>query len=307
MTTLKPKIVILCGPTASGKSALGIALALRFEAEIVNADSMQVYRGLDIGTAKPGAEERGLVRHHLLDLVAPDELFNAALYRKAAMPVIAEIGSRGKVPLLIGGTGLYIKTLLGGLLPCAPINPDLRQTLQQECREHGPEILYERLKALDPQAALKIHCRDRIRIIRALEIIQSSGRLFSAQVAEHHFQENPFQALKVGLHLEREELYQRINQRCLHMIETGLLAETKALLEHGYRPDLKSLKSIGYRHMIQYLRGDYSWDRAIFDFQADTRRYAKRQITWFRADSEMIWFHPAQKDAISETIHDFLS
>jgi len=306
MNTDKPKVIVLCGPTASGKSNLGIELAIRFTAEIINADSMQVYRGLDIGTAKPGPDERRLVAHHLLDLVDPDEPFNAAIFRQKALPIIKEIGSKNKTPLLVGGTGLYIKTLLGGLLVCPPLDPELRNSLQQECSEHGSAALHERLQTLDPRAAEKIHPQDRVRIIRALEIIQLTGALFSTQVKEHHFQDSPFQYLKIYLHLDREQLYRRINQRCLEMIEKGLLQETRGLLEKGYSPELKSLKSIGYRHMIRYLQGRSSWDQAVLDFQADTRRYAKRQITWFRADPEVVRFNPEQKVAISDAINEFL-
>jgi tRNA dimethylallyltransferase len=302
----KQKIVVLAGPTAVGKSALGIELAQLFKAEILNADSMQVYRGLDIGTAKPGPAERQVVPHHLLDLVNPDEEFNAALYRQMAVPLIAAIGARGKVPLLVGGTGLYIKTLIGGLLACPPLDPDLRRSLQQECRERGSAALYERLKILDPQAADKIHPQDKIRIMRALEIIKLTGSRFSAQVKGHGFKDSPFQSLKICLHLDRDQLYQRINQRCLAMIDKGLLAETKALLAKGYSSELKPLKSIGYRHMIQYLHGNSLWDQVIQNFQADTRRYAKRQMTWFRADPEVVWFDSEQKEKILETIKKFL-
>ncbi|RPI75405.1 MAG: tRNA (adenosine(37)-N6)-dimethylallyltransferase MiaA [Desulfobacteraceae bacterium] len=307
MNTDKPKVIVLCGPTASGKSSLGIELAVRFSTEIVNADSMQVYRGLDIGTAKPAQEERRLVPHHLLDLVDPDEPFNAAIFRQTALPVIAEINSRAKVPLLVGGTGLYIKTLLGGLMACPPLNLELRNSLQQDCREHGSAALHERLQTLDPRAAENIHPRDSVRIIRALEIIQLTGVPFSTQTQAHHFQESPFHYLKIYLDLDRAQLYQRINQRCLDMITKGLLQETQGLLEKGYSPALKSLKSIGYRHMIQYLQNRSSWDQAILDFQADTRRYAKRQITWFRADPEVVRRHPEQKNAIFNLMQEFLS
>lgn len=307
MNTDKPKVIVLCGPTASGKSSLGIELAVRFSAEIVNVDSMQVYRGLDIGTAKPAADERRLIPHHLLDLVDPHEPFNAAIFRQNALPVIAEISSRAKVPLLVGGTGLYIKTLLGGLMACPPLNRELRNSLQQDCREHGSVALHERLQILDPRAAGNIHPRDQVRIIRALEIIQLTGVPFSTQVQAHHFQESPFHYLKIYLDLDRTQLYQRINQRCLDMAAKGLLQETQGLLEKGYSPALKSLKSIGYRHMIQYLQNRSSWDQAMLDFQADTRRYAKRQITWFRADPEVVRCHPEQKDAIFNLMHEFLS
>lgn len=299
------KVIIITGPTASGKSSLAIKLALCFGGEIVNADSMQVYRDMDVGTAKVSVTERKGVPHHLLDVVDPDEDFNAALYRSLALPLLKDILSRQKGCIVVGGTGLYIKTLLGGLLHTPPADPEIRKKLGHECEDRGPVYLHERLKMLDPESAHKIHPNDRVRIIRALEIIHLTQKRLSDLIRRHGFKDNPFQALKICLHMDREKLYRRINQRCLDMIESGLLEEAEGLLRKGYSPDLKPMKSLGYRHMVKLLDGGYDMDEAIGQLQTDTRRYAKRQLTWFRADPEMVWKRPEDLDGIIKEVEDF--
>jgi tRNA dimethylallyltransferase len=288
-------VVVLAGPTASGKSSLAVELARHFSGEIINADSMQVYIGMDVGTAKPTVEEQKGIPHHLLDVVHPDEDFNAAVYRSLAIPAIDEIFSRGKVCFLVGGTGLYIKVLLGGLLSCPPIDREVRDDLRRQLEEHGPEDLHRRLAALDPESAEKIYPRDKVRVTRALEIMRA-----------HRFGDRAFQPLKICLQIEREGLYHRINQRSLSMVERGLVEETKNLIIRGYSPQLKPMKSLGYRHAVQYLEGLWSFDLMIKELQKDTRRYAKRQMTWFRADPEVKWRSPDARDAIVREIHAFL-
>ena len=305
MTDNRQKIVVIAGPTASGKSSLAIELALHFGGEIVNADSMQVYRGMDVGTAKPSIIERRGVPHHLLDVVDPDEDFNAAMYRSLGIPLLREIASRKRVCFLVGGTGLYIKSLLGGLLRCPQTDPELRKELHRECKEHGPNYLHERLKRFDLESAQKIHPNDRVRIMRALEIIHLTGKRLSSLILKHGFKDRLFQALKFFLQIEREQLYLRINQRSLAMIEAGLVNETESLLSKGYSPDLKSMKSLGYRHMVTYLEGACSLDEAIRQLQTDTRRYAKRQMTWFKADPEMVWMEPEDLAGIIKKIEQF--
>lgn len=306
MNDERQKLVVVAGPTASGKSSLAIELALAFGGEIVNADSMQVYKGMDVGTGKPSLEEREKIPHHLYDVVEPDQEFNAALYRSVAIPLIREISSRKAACLVVGGTGLYIKTLLGGLLHCPPADPELRGELRRVCEERGPSFLHERLKALDPESAKRIHPNDRIRIIRALEVIDAAKERFSMLSERHRFGESPFQVLKICLQTDREELYHRINERCLKMIREGLLAETQHLLESGYSPDLKPMKSLGYRHMVEHLQGLWGLDEAVYRFQMDTRRYAKRQLTWFRADPEILWFSPEERETICTKVREFL-
>jgi tRNA dimethylallyltransferase len=300
------KIVVVAGPTASGKSTLAVELAHRFAGEIVNADSMQVYRGMDVGTAKLTLEERQGIPHHLLDVVNPDENFNAAIYRSLALPVIADILSRGKVCLLVGGTGLYIRSLLGGLLYCPPVDQGIRDDLWRQCDEEGAEALHQRLTTLDPESGRKIHPRDKVRITRALEIIQLTNQPLSSLVKNHGFKDRALQALKICLQMEREGLYHRINQRSLAMVEKGLIEETEVLLGKGYSPEIKPMKSLGYRHAVRYLEGDWSLDRMIGELQRDTRRYAKRQLTWFRADPEMKWFDLDGKASLFREIGSFI-
>jgi tRNA dimethylallyltransferase len=303
---LPKKVVVLAGPTASGKSSLAVELAHRFNGEIVNADSMQVYIGMDVGTAKPNFEERKGISHHLLDVVHPDEDFNAAIYRSIAVPVIEDILARGKVCFLVGGTGLYIKALLGGLLSCPPADRRLREDLGRQVEEDGPEVLHRRLAGLDPESADKIYPRDKVRVTRALEIILLTRQPLSSLMRGHRFKDQAFQTFKICLQMEREGLYHRINQRSLSMLERGLVEETRDLIMTGYSPQLKPMKSLGYRHAVQYLEGRWSLDRMITELQKDTRRYAKRQMTWFRADPEMKWRSPDARGELVREIDAFL-
>ncbi len=292
----RQKIVVITGPTASGKSALAVELASRLNGEIVNADSMQVYRGMDVGTAKPTAEERGDIPHHLFDIVDPDQAFNAAIYRSLAVTALKEIAERSRLGIVVGGTGLYIRTLLGGLLECPPSDPEFRSQLNREWEALGAAVIYQRLKTCDPESAERIHPNDRMRVVRALEIGHLTGKPFSSLSRKHRFRDRPFRALKICLQMNREQLYHRINQRSQIMVEQGLIEETKNLLGKGYSPDLKPMKSLGYRHIIKYLQGFWSLEEAIDQLGKDTRRYAKRQLTWFKADPETVWI-PVEKRA----------
>ena len=300
------KVVIIAGPTASGKSSLGVELALSLGGEILNADSMQVYRGMDVGTAKPTLEEQKGIPHHLLDVVDPDEDFSAATFRSMALALVREICSRGKICLVVGGTGLYIKALLGGLFRCPPADPRLRETLRLECDNHGSTRLYERLKLLDPESASRVHPNDKVRIIRSLEIIHLTNRRPSELSREHGFRDRALGALKLCLKINREELYHRINRRSAAMLRAGLVGETESLLSKGYSSQLKPMKSIGYRHIVKYLEGTWSLAEATRNLQRDTRRYAKRQLTWFRADPEFTWISPDDFDLASKKIRGFL-
>jgi len=298
----RPKAVVIAGPTASGKTGLSVDLASALGGEIVNADAMQVYRGMDVGTAKPTAHEQKGVPHHLLDVVDPDEEFNAAIYRSMALPRIREISSKGTFCFVVGGSGLYIKSLLGGLFACPPSDSALREALRREFEDLENKELHERLNRLDPESAGKIHPNDRLRIIRAFEIVRLTHRLPSDLGSEHGFTDRALNALTLCLDVDRELLYRRINARTVSMVESGLKEETEALLRQGYSPDLKPMKAIGYRHMIRYLKGQVSLEEMIHTMQRDTRRYAKRQLTWFRTDPGAVWVAPENFDFILQTI-----
>ena len=271
----------------------------------MNADSMQIYRGMNVGTAKPTEEEKQGVPHHLIDVADPDETFNAAVYRRAAVPVIERVSRAGAPCYVVGGSGLYIRALLGGLFDCPESSEELRGKLRRAWEEEGAGALHAHLRSLDPTAADAIHPNDRIRVMRALEVMALTGRPFSSVARNHGFRDRGFRALKICLHMKRERLYARINQRTRVMIENGLVEETRALLEKGYSPELKPLQSIGYRHAVAYLGGVWDLETLIERLQADTRRYAKRQLTWFRGDPEYRWRAPEDEDRIRREVADF--
>jgi len=303
----KPKVIVIAGPTASGKTGLAVDLALSLGGEVINADSMQVYRYMDVGTAKPTVEERRGVVHHLLDVVDPDEAFNAAAFRQMALPLAKRICA-GNIPcFIVGGTGLYIRSLLGGLVELPPSDPALRERLYAECDDKGAPELHQRLAKLDPERAESIHPNDRLRIVRALEIIQQTHRPSSDLLKRHRFKTRDFLALKLCLRLDKETLYGRINQRTEKMITGGLIEETKGLLKKGYGPHLKPMTAIGYRHILNYLKGKWSLEEATTFLKRDTRRYAKRQMTWFKAEPDMIPVNPKDRALVEEKIRVFLT
>lgn len=302
----KPKLVILLGPTAVGKSEVALELAPQIRAEILNADSQQVYRYMDIGTGKPSRAERERVRHHLIDIINPDEEFNAAIFRQLAMNAVADIESRGKRVIVCGGTGLYLKALTKGLFTGPAQDPALREALNAEADHKGLASLYQRLEHSDPEAISRIHPNDRQRIIRALEVFELTGKPISYWQKEHAFGESAFETLMIGLNRERAELYDSINERCDRMIANGLMDEVKQLLDKGYGLDLKPLQSIGYRHMGLVLKGELSRQDALALMKRDTRRLAKQQLTWFRSDHDINWFHPDEKKRLRAAVESFL-
>ena len=302
----KPKIVVICGPTAIGKTGTAITLARSAGGEIVGADSMQIYRHMEIGTAKPTPAEQAAVPHHLIDVVDPDQPFDAARYVDIAGRAIDRLCRKGVIPFVVGGTGLYIRALIHGIFPAHPTDPELRARLKAEAAAIGSDRLHQRLAACDPAAADRIHPNDAFRIIRALEVFETTGAPLSEQQRRHGFADVPYVALKIGLQLDREILYDRINRRVDAMFEEGLLAEVRKLLAMGYDPGLKSMQSLGYRHMTAYLENRIDWEEARRTLQRDTRRYAKRQMTWFRADPDIHWFAPDAIDAMQRLIDQFL-
>jgi tRNA dimethylallyltransferase len=300
----KPRVAALVGPTAVGKTAVALTLAAKLGAEIVNADSLQVYRQMDIGTAKPTPEERARVTHHLLDMVDPPEPYDAARYSREGRKVLEELHGRGVPTLVVGGTGLYLKALLSGLFAEGAPKTEVRDRLHREAEVVGLPALYKRLLHLDPATAMRLHPHDTYRIVRALEVMEATGRPLSALIAAHRFQDSPYQVLKLGLALPREELYRRIELRMEVMLAEGWLDEVKGLLER-YPPTLKPLQAIGYRHLINYLIGRWSWPEALSLLARDTRRYAKRQLTWFGSDPQIRWFHPDQTEAMAALLSEF--
>jgi len=301
-----PKLIVISGPTCSGKSKLAVDLALEVGGEIINADSMQVYRGMDVGTAKLPVEDRKGIKHHLIDILEPDQEFNAALFVSYALPVIQDLRQKGMPIIVVGGTGLYVRALLGGLFECPPSDFEVRQRLQEEFEKKGLPVLYQRLLKLDKNAADNINPNDRIRIMRALEVIDITARPFSELVGEHGFSDRRFSYLHFCMNIDRTILYERINIRTMSMIEGGLIDETKGLLDAGYSPDLKSMQSIGYRHSIHYLNGLWGLDEAIRIIQRDTRRYAKRQLTWFRAEKDVTWINPEDTEGLATKVSEFI-
>jgi tRNA dimethylallyltransferase len=305
MEPKKPRIVIILGPTAVGKTDLALDLATGFGGEIISADSMQVYRYLDIGTSKPTREERAHVPHHLIDIVDPDEEFSAALFSRQAEAIIGDLHGR-KTIFVAGGTGLYIRTLTGGIIEGSGPDADRRKIYRERLESEEREALYARLKELDPEAAGRIHLNDGVRIIRALEIAELAGEPISEKQRRHGFRQVRYEYLKVGLYRDREELYRRIDSRAAQMVEAGLIQETEQIIRLGYDEKIKPLQSLGYRYFIQCLKGKMTLDDALRSMQRDTRHYARRQMTWFRAESDIEWFHPDEAGQIRARIDRFL-
>lgn len=280
-------VVVIVGPTASGKSEFAVRIAEKYGGEIVNADSMQLYRGMDIGTAKPSAELLQRAPHHLLGIVAPDVNFTAADFQLEARRVIGDIEQRGRLPIVVGGTGLYIRALLGGLAESPGGDEAYRAELTALAGRDGNSVLLERLRAVDPLTAGRLHVNDRLRIIRALEVHRQSGRPLSA--FQDGFAEEWRPSVKIGIDVPREELYRRINLRVEGMIAAGLVAEVQRLLSSGYGRELKALRSIGYKEICAYLAGEIPFAQAVDLIKRDTRHYAKRQLTWFKREADIKW------------------
>jgi tRNA dimethylallyltransferase len=303
----KPPLIVILGPTGVGKTDAAIAAAQPLGGEIVSADAMQVYKLMDIGTAKPTQEQQERVRHHVIDVVYPDEPFSAALFRKMAEETIQDLHQRGCPIFVVGGTGLYIKALTRGLFPVEGQDGAIRDNLREEVETSGLEPLYQRLRMVDPEAAQRIHPNDTYRIIRALEVHQATGQPISRHQRNHGFQDTGYTTLFIGLTVDRAVLYDRIDKRVELMLGAGFVEEVKQLLDQGYSSTLKSMRSIGYRHVADYLEGRVPLDETVGLFKRDTRHYAKRQLTWFNADPAVEWMEPYETDELREKIDSFLS
>jgi tRNA dimethylallyltransferase len=288
VTRAKPLIVIV-GPTAVGKSHIAILVAKALGTEVLTADSRQVYRGMDIGTDKPSEAERQGVVHRLIDLVDPDQPFNTGEFRRHAVAEIARLHHEGKVPLLVGGTGLYVRTVLRGLWEGPPADWEFRRSLEREADARGADWLYRKLSQTDPESARRLHPNDRVKIIRALEVHHVLGRLLSEEHKRHAFADRPFTPLLIGLTRERSSLYRRADDRVELELAKGLVEETRRLMDKGYGRHLGSMKGLGYRQVAGYLAGDYGYEEAVRRLKRDTRHFAKRQMTWFRKEPGLTW------------------
>jgi len=299
------QLVVITGATGVGKTQLALDLAQIFGGEIVSADSMQVYRYMDIGTAKPGLEERKRVAHHLIDVVDPDEAFNASLYIEQVRKVLGRAEEKGGLYFVVGGTGLYIRALLGGLVSGPAADQDLRAFYRSQGERFGKGYLYRLLEEKDTLAAKCINPQDVARIVRALEVWDLTGKSIVEKQREHLFADRPYQYLKIGVKMERAQLYARIERRTDSMVARGLVDEVSWLLERGYHGRLKSMQSLGYRHITGYLSGASSLPDAVYLMNRDTRQYAKRQETWFKKDREISWFAAGDLRSVRERIELF--
>jgi tRNA dimethylallyltransferase len=297
---MKDKLLAIIGPTAVGKTKLSIHLAQEFQGEIISGDSMQVYRSMDIGTAKIRAEEQEGIKHHLIDILDPTEEFSVADFQERALHNIKELIQRETLPILAGGTGLYVQAVTHGFQFAEESqNEEIREKWQYFLDQNGPLALHQELEKYDPEYAGQLHPNNSRRVIRALEVLELTGKSMSVYQGEWN-NESPFHLVMVGLAMEREKLYQRINTRVDQMIEEGLVKEVEGLLERGVPKTAKALQAIGYKEIIDYLQGEQTKDKAIELLKRNTRRFAKRQLTWFRRMKEIQWFDVTELERWNE-------
>lgn len=285
----KPKVIVICGPTASGKTALSIELAKKINGEIISADSMQIYKEMDIGTAKPDKEEMDGIKHYLLDFVSPDKRYSVAEFKQDAENAINEILAKGKTPIIVGGTGLYIDSLIYGIeYNEIKIDEKYREELEEKAEKEGLISLYEEAKKIDPEATSKISSNDKKRIIRVLEIFKATGKTKTEQEVESRKKDIPYDYYVYAINMDREKLYERINLRVDKMIEKGLINEVELLIQK-YNEFPTAMQGLGYKEVVEYLDGKLSKEEMIDKIKQESRRYAKRQLTWFRKNKQNIW------------------
>ncbi len=304
---MKNKLIVLVGPTASGKTDMGVRLAKKINGEIISADSMQIYRYMKIGTAKPSLEEMGGVPHYMIDNIEPDEEFSVAGFRELSEKYIEDILLRNKRPMVVGGTGLYVNSLTKpwNFSKTEP-NEGLRKELETLAEEKGAYFLHDCLKEVDPISAESIHPNNVKRVIRALEVYKTSGKTKSQLDQESMENELKYEPILLGLSMERSTLYARIELRIDKMIEAGLIEEVKSLLDMGYSEDLVSMQGLGYKEIVKYLKGQYTLEEATEILKRDTRHFAKRQLTWFRRDERIKWFKIENYPSLDELERDML-
>ncbi len=306
---MEPKaknLVIVLGPTAVGKSKIAIRLAKRFGGEIINCDSIQVYKGFDIGTDKVPPAKRENIPHHLLSIFEPSKQFTAADFVRLALKAVEDIQRRKRLPIITGGTGLYLKALLEGLFPQGKKVPSLRKKLERQTQENGLERMWEELKEVDPSYAQKIGKKDKIRIIRALEVFYATNKPLSKHFALTRSFVEDFHILKIGLKLERSVIYKKIEDRVDRMFQGGIVEEVQHLLAQGIRPDSPPFRALGYTQVLKYLKGEITLERAIELTKKETRHYAKRQVTWFRKMKEIHWFSADDISSITKCVQDHI-
>jgi len=296
------KVLVILGPTCVGKTQVSLKLADILKGEIISFDSRQIYQFMDIGTAKPTKEEREKIPHHLIDVIPPDQRFSAADYSKRAREIITQIIEKGKQPIAVGGSGLYLKALTKGFFKGPPADPGIRERLNREAQTSGEVSLFDRLKKVDPQAAERIHSHDLVRIVRALEVYELTGKPISECQQDGQYEPYPTSFIKIGLALERRVLYERINHRVEEMVEQGLLDEVRNLKESWNVSELKAFKTVGYQELLLYLNGELDFSNAAEKIKINTRHYAKRQMTWFRKDKEITWLDATDKNLIGEIL-----
>lgn len=298
--TISWPVLAIVGPTAVGKTDVAIEIASQHSGEIISADSMAVYRGVDIGTAKPSPKQRRGIAFHLIDVVEPTMGFSAADFQNLGRHAITECLSRGRLPIVVGGTGFYVKALLDGIgLAGVPANGAVRSELQEELERLGTAAMHERLAGVDPASAARIHPNDAVRIIRALEVWRVTGSPMSEISARDCARRRPIPSIRVGLRMEMSQLDERINERVHAMFATGLVEEVQRLIDSGVPEDAPSLRGLGYREVVGYLRGMMTLDQCIRTVQRNTRHYARRQMTWFRGDAAVQWIHVSQMSPLS--------
>ena len=304
---MKSPLTCIVGPTAVGKTEIAIQLAQHLNAEIVSLDSRQIYRGMDIGTAKPTLDQRGAVPHHLIDCVDVDQPFSVAEYQRLADAAITQIRERNKRVMAVGGAGLYFRGLIDGLFEGPGGDAEIRAKLQREADEHGNIALHERLRRCDPEAANRIHPNNRVKVIRALEVYELTGQPISALQQQWKMNKPRYLFRAFGLNMPREVLYRRIEERVDQMVEIGLIEEVKGLLDQGYPRSCVAMQSFGYKELIDHLDGKRTLDEAIALLKQNTRRFAKRQLTWFRNDPRIEWLDISQFSSIDGIVDNLLA
>jgi tRNA dimethylallyltransferase len=300
------QVIVITGPTCSGKTYLSIEIAQKLQTEIISADSRQIYKYLDIGTAKPSRSELKKVKHHFIDILNPDQNFNVSEFETDALKIINRVITKNKIPVVAGGSGLYLKALVDGIFNTVDTDAELREMLLNQRKELGNEFLYDELKKIDPISASKMLPQNYKRVIRAIEVFHLTGKSIMV-LQENYKREINFEFMQFGLRWERDLLYQNIDFRVDKMIEEGLIEEVKNVLEKGYDKNINALNTVGYKEIISYLEGSISLGKAIELIKRNTRRYAKRQLTWFNKDKRISWIDIKEKTELNKTSDEIIS